>query len=141
MPWIKTYIITVKNIKPYQIWQVWSDVNSWHLWDTDIEFAYLDGPFVKGNTFYLKPKGGAKVAIEIIDAIPNKSFTDCTKFFLAKMYGTHRIEECTDGLTLTVSVKVTGLLGYVWRKLVAEQIAQGIPEQTQKLIKLAATKK
>jgi hypothetical protein len=141
MSWVKTHTITVKDIKPHQIWQVWSDVNNWHLWDTDIEFAHLDGGFEKGSIFSLKPKGGPKVAIEIIDAIPNKSFTDCTKFPLAKMYGTHQMQEGTDGLTLTVSVKVTGLLGYLWRKLVAEKVAQGIPEQTQKLLELAATKK
>lgn len=57
------------------------------------------------------------------------------------MYVEHRIEESAEGLTLTVSIKVTGLLGYLWRKLVAENIARGVSEQTQKLLEFAATKK
>jgi len=136
MVWAKTHTVKVKNINPQQIWQAWSDINNWHLWDTDIEFAHLDGSFEKGNKFSLKPKEASAVTIEIVEAIPNKCFIDCTKFPLAKMYGIHQIEEHTDGLTLTTAIKVTGLLGYLWRKLVAEKIAQEMPTQIQKLIEL-----
>lgn len=64
MSWVKTYTFAVKDIKPHQIWQVWADVNNWHLWDTDIEYAHLDGPFAKDSAFSLKPKGGQELLLK-----------------------------------------------------------------------------
>src|SRR4051812_46176577 len=91
MAWEKTHRLTVRDLAKEKIWKVWQDVNRWHLWDTDIEFARLDSPFAAGSTFQLKPKGGPKVKIRLVEVEPERAFTDVTVFPFARMYGIHEM--------------------------------------------------
>jgi hypothetical protein len=37
--WTKTYSVIAKDLKPAQVWKVWSDMNLRSLWDLDIEWS------------------------------------------------------------------------------------------------------
>jgi len=86
----------------------------------------------------LKPKGGPKLNIELIETIENVKFVDLTKFPLAKMYGEHLFEETPQGLKITTTMKVEGLLAFLWIKLVAKGIVDGLPHEMQMQIKTAS---
>lgn len=137
MAWEKTHTIKVKGIVKGQIWRVWEDVNQWHLWDTDIEFARMDGAFQTGNVFRLKPKGGPQVKIRLVRVEKDRAFTDVTRFPLAKMYGIHEMNDTREGLEIRHTVRVEGPLGFLWKKIVAEKVAAGLEEQAQKMIERA----
>jgi hypothetical protein len=132
--WTKSYSKTVKGLDVGQAWKVWTDVNEWHTWQNDIAFAKLEGDFTTGNSFLLKPKGGPKVKIELIQVEANKVFTDLTKFPLARMYGMHEFIVHGDELEIRTTMSIEGRLSFLWRKLVAEDIVKGLPEQTERLI-------
>lgn len=136
--WTKSHSITTKDSTAEQLWKLFSNVNQWHIWDTGIEYAKMDGTFEKGSRFILKPKGGPKVKIELMEATPNRSFTDFTKFPLAKMYGTHLFEETSEGLKMTTTMKVEGLLSFLWVKLVAQGIVDALPVEMEAQIKYAS---
>jgi hypothetical protein len=136
--WIKTHSTIAQGIKPDQIWKIWSDINNRPQWDLDTEWAELNGPFVKGAVFHFKPKGGPRLSMQITECTPNQSFTDCFKIPFARMYGIHSMESTDEGLRITTSIKVEGLLGWILRKVVAEKVAAEVPEQTSQLIRLAA---
>ena len=127
--WTKSHSVVSKTTSKEQIWKLFSNVNNWASWDQGIEYARLEGPFQTGSFFTLKPKGGPKVKIELIEATPNKSFTDLTRFPLAKMYGSHTFEETAEGLKMTTTMTVTGPLGFLWRKIVAQNIVDGLPQE------------
>lgn len=132
--WSKTYSKKVQGLKAEQ---VWTDLNQWHTWQSDIEYAKLEGEFKVGNTFLLKPKGGPKVNIEIIKVEPNRQFTDLTRFPGAKMYGSHEFVIHGDELEIKTTMSIEGPLSFVWRKIVAEDVANGMMEQTDNLIEKA----
>lgn len=136
--WTRTYSTITKKATKEQIWKLYADVNNWHVWDDGIEFAKMEGSFKKGNHFTLRPKGGPTVKIELIETTENVSFTDLTKFPLAKMYGEHRFEPTSEGLKLTTTMKVEGLLGFFWRKVVAQKIVDGLPMDMEKQIEYAS---
>lgn len=136
--WIKTYSTITKNVTNEQMWRLFADVNNWHKWDHEIEYAKLEGNFKEGNYFILKPKGSPKVKIALVEVIENKKFVDLTIFPLAKMYGEHVFEQTTEGLKITTTMKVTGLLSFLWIKLVAQNIVNGLPTETQNQIKYAS---
>ena len=135
--WSKTYSKKVTGLRADQVWKVWTDVNQWHTWQGDIEYAKLDGEFKVGNSFLLKPKGGPKVKIEIIKVEPNRSFIDLTRFPLAKMVGCHEIITHGDELEIKTKMSIEGWLSFLWRKIVAEGVANGMREQTDRLIEKA----
>jgi hypothetical protein len=127
--WTKTHSIITTDATKEQMWKLFADVNNWSQWDEGIEYAQLDGKFEQGNHFILKPKGGPKVKIRLVETIANKKFVDMTTFPLAKMYGEHTFEETAQGLKITTTMKVTGALGFLWRKLVAQGIADAMPKE------------
>ncbi|MBX3720776.1 MAG: SRPBCC family protein [Turneriella sp.] len=136
--WSKTYTTTTNKVNARQMWQLLSDVNNWHTWDDGIEYAQMSGAFAQGNFFTLKPKGAPKVNIRLIEIVENRKFVDLTRFPLARMYGEHLLEETAQGLKITTTMKVEGLLGFLWRKLVAEDIAAALPHETEKQIEIAS---
>ncbi len=128
--WSKTHTTVTTEVTKEQLWKLFANVNEWHHWDDEIEYARMDGRFEKGNVFFLKPKKGPKVKIELIEVVENKKFVDLTRFPLAKMYGEHTFEETSEGLKISTTMKVEGPLGFLWKKIVAEGIANGLPEET-----------
>lgn len=136
--WSKSYSMVTREVTREQVWKLVSNVNQWHTWDDTVEYAKMDEPFEKGNYFTLKPKGGPKVRIQLIETIENRRFTDLTLFPLAKMYGDHTYEDTPEGVKITITMKVEGLLGFLWRKIVAEGIADGLPSDIEKQVKAAS---
>ena len=137
--WTKSHSIVTKAVTKEQLWSLLSDVNNWHTWDEDIEYAKMEGAFERGNHFLLKPKGGLKVNIELIEVNKPYKFVDMTTFPLAKMYGEHTFEDTAEGLKMTTTMKIEGFLGFLWRKLVAQGIVDALPVEMENQIKLART--
>lgn len=135
--WIRTYSKTFKGVKRKDIWRIWTDINNWPTWHGDLEYCKLEGEFKVGNHFFLKPKGVRAVKIVLTAINKGYSFTDCTSFIGAKMYDTHAMEDTKQGVKLTNTLVVTGPLRWLWIKLVAQNVADTIPEETEALIKLA----
>ena len=135
--WQKTYSVITKEVTKEQIWKLTTDIDNWKNWDNTVEDSKLLGDFKVGSFFMLKPKGGPKVKIKLIEIEPYKKFTDLTKFPLAKMYGEHFYEETKDGLKITVTMTVKGLLSFIWVKLVAKDIVDNLAEDVANQIKNA----
>lgn len=140
--WTKTHSIVTKEVTKEQMWKLTTNINNWKNWDNTVENSELLGEFKVGNYFILKPKGGPKVKIKLLEIIENKKFTDLTTFPLAKMYGEHLYEETSEGLKITVTMSVEGILSFLWVKLVAKGIVDDLPKDISnqianaKLIKL-----
>jgi hypothetical protein len=132
--WSKTYSQKVTGLDAEQLWKVWTDVNQWHTWQDDIEYAKLDGEFSAGQSILFKPKGSSEIKIELTRVEPNQRFVDLTRFPLAKMYDTHEIIEHGNQLEVKTTVSLQGILAPLWRKLVAEDIANSLDIQTERLI-------
>lgn len=135
--WKKTYSKTFQDIKRQDVWRIWTDINNWTMWHSDLDYCKLEGEFVVGNHFFLKPKGTKPVKIMLTEINEGFSFTDCTSFFGAQMYDTHAMEETADGLIITNTLVVTGPLRCLWIKLVAQNVAYSVPEETEALVSLA----
>ncbi len=135
--WTRTYSKTFKGVKKEDIWRLWIDVNHWAQWHEDLDYCKIEGPFVVGNHFMLKPKGVSAVKIELTEVEEGWKFTDCTRFFGAKMYDTHALEETKEGLRLINTVVVTGPLKFLWVKLVAQNVADTVPQHMEALVDLA----
>lgn len=133
----RTHAVTVSDVTAQEVWAVWSDVNQWHRWQDDIEYARLDGPFATGSSFTFKPKGGPTLTLELTEVRPGQAFTDLTRFPLARMLDSHELRECDGQLEVRTTVTVSGPLALLWRKLVVEGIVRDLPAQTARLLERA----
>jgi hypothetical protein len=135
--WTRTYSKTFQGVRKEDIWPIYCDINNWPTWHGDLDYCKMEGAFEVGNHFTLKPKGVSPVKIMLTQINEGNSFTDCTSFFGAKMYDTHALEDTPEGLKITNTLVVTGILKWLWIKLVAQKVADSVPEETEALIKLA----
>ncbi len=136
--WVKSYSIITNKVTKEQLWKLFADVNAWHTWDDGIEYAKLEGKFEKGNYFLLKPKGGPQVKVILTETIKNKTFTDVTIFPLAKMYDEHIFEETPNGLKITNTISVRGVLAFLWIKIVAQDLVKHLPQDVARQIDSAS---
>ena len=136
--WTQSYSKTVSGLSAAQVWKVWSDVDRWHVWQDDIEYARMNGPFETGGSFRFKPKGGPNLTLELSDVQPNASFVDITRFPLARMVDSHELIARGDALEIKTTVRMEGPLAFLWRKLVGEDVVKSLPAQTESLIAQAA---
>ena len=135
--WSKRHSMSFEGVSPSQVWKVWSDVNHWHAWQPDIEYARLEGAFETGQVFKFRPKGGPELGIELTEVKPLKGYADLTRFPLAKMHDSHEIVDHGDRIEIRNTLTVSGPLGFLWRKLVAEDVAASIEGQTHNMIERA----
>jgi hypothetical protein len=136
--WAKSHSIVTKAVTKQQMWQLYADVNNWSNWDKSVEFAQLEGKFEQGNHFLFQPKGGPKMKILIFETVEHEKFVDLTIFPLAKMYGAHLLEETAAGLKITTTMKMKGILGWLWIKLVAQKIVDDLPADMEMQIQVAS---
>lgn len=132
--WVKTFSKVYKGVQKEHIWQAWSDVNNWPKWDGELEYCDLQGEFVQGEQFILKPAGGPKVKITLSEVCRNEKFTDYCKFFGATMYDAHELRDEPEGLRITNTITVTGPLAFLWARLVVKKVAESVPVQTDSLV-------
>ena len=131
----------VEGISKESIFGFWADVNNWARWNDDIESAELHGEFKEGSFFTLDLKNAQKVKIELLEVEQNRSFTDLTKFPLAKMYGIHKIVEKDGKIELVATIKIEGILSFLWTKIVAQGVADSLGSDMDKMIKLIENEK
>lgn len=132
--WTRTYSKTVQGLSAADVWKVWSDVDRWHTWQDDIEFARMNGEFKTGGSFQFKPRGGPNLTLELADVKPNELFVDITRFPLARMVDSHELIERGDALEIKTTVRMEGPLAFVWRKIVGEDVVRSLPQQTDRLL-------
>ncbi|GHN01487.1 hypothetical protein WSM22_29760 [Cytophagales bacterium WSM2-2] len=133
----RTFTLTTREVTQDQAWAIISDVNHWKTWDAGVESAELQGKFESNSSFILKPKGGPKIKIQLVEVIEKKYFKDMTSFPLAKMFGEHWYEETPEGLKITVRMTMTGILSALWFKIVMKGIVAGLEGDQKSLIAAA----
>ena len=68
-----------------------------------------------GGELMLKPRGGPKVRIRLSQVQPGSSFTDVTRFPLARMIDVHELQDTPQGLRLKNTIRMEGPLAWLWR--------------------------
>ena len=136
MKTIGTATRVVEGITKEQVYSFWADVNNWAKWNDEIKSAELHEAFKEGNFFTLTLKNGQKVKIKLLKVEENKSFTDLTTFPLAKMYGIHEIIEKDGKIELVATIKIEGFLSFLWTKIVAQNVADSLGSDMDKMIDL-----
>ena len=66
------------SASPEMIWTIWTNVQAWPTWDTELEYAKLEGPFVLGAKGKLKAKGNQEAEFVITALEPGRSYTFST---------------------------------------------------------------
>jgi hypothetical protein len=138
---MKTYTYsTTADVPAQKLFEVIADIGRWPAWDPDIEATRHEGALQPGSRFTLKPKGGPKVAMEIVEATAPTRFVDLSHLPLAKMRTSHEFTPVAGGARVDVKIEVWGVLGFLWDRIVARKQASGAANQTRAFLAYAASR-
>ncbi|APA96252.1 hypothetical protein [Nocardia seriolae] len=121
---------------PAAFFTKWADMGTWHEWNSDTEWARLDGKFEQGVTGVIKPKGGPKTKF-VVTKVTDSEFIDSSKLIGARLIFAHEVT--TDGRTTTVTVRVSmeGPLRGLWTKIMGAGLAESLPGDVDALVAAA----
>ena len=126
----------IENISKEKIYNLWTDVDNWSKWNENILDSKLLGEFKEGTFIKLAIKDAPKSKIKLLKIKRNKSFTYLTTFLLAKTHTTYEIIEKNNHLELRASIKIEGLLSFLWKQLVVQDAADVLEADMDRFVKL-----
>ncbi len=136
MMWYKKRTIETNATKE-QVWKLWTNVENWNNWDNQVEFSKLNGDFEKGTYGILKPIKSPKSKFQLILVDDLRAFTTRSCLPLTKLDFTHGLNEKDGKLYITHGVKITGVLTFLFSKVIGEKIIKELPHAMEKLSKMA----
>ena len=119
---------TVETVaSPGKIWGLWTDVERWPAWDTELASASLDGDFVRGARGTLKPRRGPASAFVISKLTPGESYVFVTRLPLCELRVERRLARRTGGTTFTHEVTFVGPLSFLFGSLLGRRYRESLP--------------
>jgi len=117
-----------------RLFRALADLKRWPEWDDDIRAVELEGVPAAGSHFTLHLKDGSAVALMVEAIEPPSTFVDQAKLPLARMQSRHELLPAEGGGTrLRHVITLSGPLAWLWDRLVARKIVQGLPRQTERM--------
>jgi len=112
---------------PEKVFNAYSDVSNWQLWDKEVESSSIVGEFAVGSEGMIKPKGAPKSKITLIEVTENQSFTIECWLPLCKMQFIHLLEEGESSTNIINKVVFSVLLAPLFGRLIGKGIAGTLP--------------
>lgn len=95
------------NAPPDKIWPLYSNVNEWFKWESDLKGISLNGEFVTGSTGTMELEGQPPLVFELVRVEENKYFCDKTSIpGLGEIYFDHTIIEGVDQSIINHTVEL-----------------------------------
>lgn len=136
--WTFEYMLDAQA-KPESVWALYSDMRTWTAWDAGIEGAELHGPFQAGSTGWLQPEGQERLAFELVEVVPLRTFSDVTKLPEAgiEIRFEHTLEPLDAGTRITHRVTIDGPNAGELGSVIGAGMAEGIPHTVASLAAFA----
>ena len=115
------------SASPEKIWAIWTDVEHWSRWDTELQYAYINGPFELGAIGKLTPKRGRISTFRISQFNAGNSYTFMLRLPFCSL-NVHRYLVSREGITyFTHEVSFRGLLAFIFGLLLGRQFKAALP--------------
>ncbi|MGN8131742.1 SRPBCC family protein [Paenarthrobacter sp. 22069] len=126
------------NATPEAIWRLWSDVENWGAWNSEIEKIEINGPFEAGTQILMTPPGDDPIPLVIAEAVENERFVDEARFGGLLLRTTHRIDPAGQGrIRVVYRMEITGDGADEAGPQIGPGITADWPETMAALVKMA----
>ncbi len=130
--------VTIKtNANREQVWELWSDVKNWNMWDKEVESSKIFGNFEVGVKGVMKPKSGPKAKFNILSCTRFEEFTSRSYLPFATIDFIHELTERNGQLYITHKVEISGALTFLFSKVIGKKVITELPKAMQNLSQMA----
>jgi hypothetical protein len=134
-----SFTIAINNTAD-KVWQTLTDVPNWHVWDTELIDAQLEGDFLLDARGEMTPKKGPKLKFYISEIVPLQSYTINTILPVGELVIKRSLKTEQQITYFTDDIAFTGFLKYLLGFMLGKQFRSVLPEVMQKFKQLAESK-
>lgn len=118
---------------PAKIWSIWTDVEGWPTWDTELSRAALDGDFAVHARGTLKPLRGPSSTFVITSPTPGQGYAFMTRLPLCRLTVQRTLD--TDGAHtgFTHAVRFDGPLSFLWGRALGRRYQRMLPQVMERI--------
>jgi hypothetical protein len=91
-----------------RVWELYSDVSEWSMWDKGVKRVELAGAFVEGSQGIMEMMNGQKLPFTITESTPKRSFSTLSQIGAIRASFGHMLEEANGSVVITHSVTIEG---------------------------------
>ncbi|MBD2511953.1 SRPBCC family protein [Nostoc muscorum FACHB-395] len=125
---------------PEKIWAIWTDVDNWSVWDTELCDSYLESPFKLGAIGKLTPKTGTTSKFTISQFSPGKSYTFTIQLPFCKLNVHRYLSIYADSTSFTHEVSFKGALAFLFGWLLGKKFKKVLPRVMENIREIAEAK-
>ncbi len=115
-------------------WRIWTDVNNWHIWDTPLRAAKLEGTFQQGSQGNVVTTQGQRSSFTITECKSMQSYAFTTHLPGAKL----NVRRYFSGdSAFTHHVTFSGPLGFLFAALLGQGFMKALPPVMENLKRIA----
>lgn len=120
------------------IWQLWADVENSPVWDTDVAWSRLEGPFIIGSQGAFKLKNGPELSFVLEEVAYQQHYSNTVKLRGLALNFSHRIEPVsTKEIRVTHGATIKGPLGVILARILKGKLQKALSESLQRMVVLA----
>ncbi|MHB8189352.1 MAG: SRPBCC family protein [Ferrimicrobium sp.] len=111
----------MSSASPQTFFDRWADMATWPEWNSDIEWARLEGTFAEGSLGVIKPKKGPKTKFVIQQLDLGRAYVDVSRLPGARLTFSHLVSDRVEGgCTIDVAITLDGPLARIWNLILAK---------------------
>ncbi|TQS45060.1 SRPBCC family protein [Cryptosporangium phraense] len=110
-----------------QLWERWTDLDSWPIDDPDVEWAQVGRAVAPGAIGTVKNHGTPAQKIEFTRVERERAMDFVIRLPLATLTITHDLEPAAGGIRVTHGVVLDGPLHQLYARVVGVKLARGLP--------------
>jgi Polyketide cyclase / dehydrase and lipid transport len=122
------------------VWHTLIDVQHWHLWDTEILEANLEGAFIKGAKGNMKPKTGPTLKFYISECNNHQSYTINVMMPVGELVIKRSLTEVNSKIHFTDDIAFTGFFKYIFGLMLGGQFRKVLPDVMNNFKRIAESK-
>jgi hypothetical protein len=134
-----SFTITVNN-NIEKVWDTLIDVSTWHLWDTELIEAKLNGEFQVAAKGTMIPKKGPKLKFYISEMTPKASYTIVAIMPVGELVITRNLKNVNNKIEFTDDIQFTGFLKAILGLVLGGKFRKVLPDVLHKFKVIAEGK-
>ena len=106
------------------IWRLWSDPQTWHDWNPNVQRMEMDGAFANGTTGVMHTPAGQHHHIQLANVQSGRSFDLITSALPLTQFTFHcEVVPSNTGGTISQSISMSGPLAFIFGPMAGDRIA------------------
>jgi hypothetical protein len=109
------------------VWQKLIDVKTWHIWDTEVLHAEIDGVFDVGAKGVIKPKVGPQLSFIVVEVSPKQFFSFEVFMPVGSFIVRRYLAQLNGGIEFTDEIEFLGPLRWIMASLLGRKFKKILP--------------